>query len=74
MEFEHVIVFEYNLFGHQIVGSEHPQEHNLLYIALTRSTHRLTILLNRHTQRIMSPFLPIELIHYASELWSTAPP
>lgn len=70
--------------------TDHPQEHNLLYIALTRSTDRLTLLMNRKTQRVVSPYggfvasltqkktnapglyLPIEMAHYASELWPDA--
>lgn len=51
-------------------NDEHGQEQNLLYIALTRSTDRLTLLMNPRTQRIHSPYLPIELVHYASELWA----
>jgi hypothetical protein len=70
MEFGHVIVYEYNMMGHQTSDADHPQEHNLLYIALTRSTDRITFLMNRRTQRVPSPFLPVELVHYATELWS----
>lgn len=65
-----------NLFGHHCMDSDHPQEHNLLYIALTRSMESLTLLLNRRTKHIVSPFLPIELVHYSMEMWneSSAPP
>lgn len=72
MEFPHVVCFEYNLFGVQNRESEHSQEHNLLYIALTRSTERLTLLLTRRNQRVISPYLPIEMIYYANEMWNDA--
>jgi superfamily I DNA/RNA helicase len=71
LEFPHVVVYEYNLFGHRITDMEHPQEHNLLYIALTRSTSRLTLLLNRRTHRVPSPYLPVELVHHARDLWQS---
>lgn len=54
------------------MNSDHPQEHNLLYIALTRSTQSLMLLLNRRTKHIVSPFVPIELVHYAMEMWGEA--
>lgn len=81
-----IILPSSGFLGHQIMDADHPQEHNLLYIALTRSTNRLTLLMNRRTQRVVSPegallkknnqkqcsfslYLPIEMAHYASELW-----
>ena len=69
MEFGHVILYEYNMLGHNASETEHCQEHNLLYIALTRSTDRMTFLMNGRTHRVPSLYLPIELVHYASELW-----
>ena len=77
-------LWEYNLFSHQR-DREHPQDHNLLYIGpgeraltsslgsrcpLTRSQERLTLLLNRCNARVASPFIPLELMHYATELWA----
>ena len=68
-EYRHVILYEYNLFGHQMMDTDHPQEQNLLYIALTRSTETLTLLMHRRTRAVVSPFLPIEMVHYSTELW-----
>lgn len=45
---------------------------NLLYIALTRATESLTLLIHRRSQAIQSPFLPIEMVHYARELWNNS--
>lgn len=50
-----IILPSSGFLGHQIMDADHPQEHNLLYIALTRSTNRLTLLMNRRTQRVVSP-------------------
>ena len=62
---------EFNLFGHRSTTEiEHSQDRNLLYIALTRATHTLTFLVHRRTQHVQSPFLPIEMVHYARELWT----
>ena len=55
LEFQHVILYEYNLLG----GRETSQDTNLLYIALTRCTQKLTLLLNQSTRHIMSPFLNV---------------
>lgn len=70
-EAPHVVLFEFNLFGHRATTDvEYTQDRNLLYIALSRATESLTLLLHRRSQHIQSPFLPIEMVHYARELWT----
>lgn len=52
-----------------MMDGDHPQEQNLLYIALTRCTRSLTLLMNRRTRNVVSPYLPVEMVHYSTELW-----
>ena len=71
-EAPHVVLFEFNLFGHRAHSEvEHAQDRNLLYIALTRATESLTLLLHHRTKHVLSPFLPLEMVHYARELWTS---
>ena len=54
--------------------NDQPQEHNLLYIALTRGTESLTFIVNRRTKRIVSPYLPIEMVYYSMDMWNEDAP
>ena len=45
------------------------QDRNLLYIAVTRASESLTFLLTDNTMHVASPYLPLDLIHYAGNLW-----
>lgn len=69
-EYDHVVVHQYNLLGSDQRPDE--QDRNMLYIAVTRALRSLTFLLTESTQHIPSPLLPLDLIHYAGEMWSSS--
>jgi hypothetical protein len=68
-EWPNVIIYDFNLFGHNENGRHSNQDLNLLYIAITRSQNSLTFLQSKRTSHIPSPLLPVDLVHYAREMW-----
>jgi hypothetical protein len=68
-EWPHVVIYDFNLFGHEH-NDQHPnQDRNLLYIAITRTQQRLTFLQSKRTNHIPSPLLPADIVHYARDMW-----
>lgn len=68
-EWPHVVIHDFNLFGQYEDDSHANQDRNLLYIAITRAQQSLTFLQTKRTTHIRSQLLPIDIVHYAKELW-----
>ena len=71
-EWPHVVIYDFNLFGHENRDQHSNQDRNLLYIAITRAQRTLTFLQSKRTNHIPSPLLPVDIIHYAREMWCHA--
>jgi DNA helicase II / ATP-dependent DNA helicase PcrA len=68
-EWPHVVIHDFNLFGHGEDTEPTNQDRNLLYIAITRAKESVTFLLTQRTKHVRSPLLPIDIVHYSGELW-----
>lgn len=71
-EWPHVVIHDFNLFGQCEDNGPANQDRNLLYIAITRAQQSLTFLLTKRTRHVRSHLLPIDIVHYAGELWTDA--
>ena len=68
-EWPHVVIYDFNLFGHEHNDQSPNQDRNLLYIAITRAQQTLTFLQSKRTNHIPSPLLPADIVHYARDMW-----